>query len=98
MINSRLISPALAVPPPSLMDNTCSALKKRVRKALLEEWSRLFLIPGYYHHPPALSPRAFIGLDKFIAGRIHQMRAGKSYLAAHPTWRTPDADSSCPPL
>jgi len=24
------------------------------------------------------------------------MRAGKSYLAAHPTWRSPDADTSCP--
>jgi len=37
-----------------------------------------------------------MGLGKFIAGRIHQMRAGKSYLAAHPTWRSPDADTSCP--
>ena len=33
---------------------------------------------------------------KFLAGRIHQIRAGKSYLAAHPTWRSPDADTSCP--
>jgi len=24
------------------------------------------------------------------------MRAGKSYLAAHLTWRSPDADTSCP--
>ena len=24
------------------------------------------------------------------------MRAGKSYLAAHRTWRSPDADTSCP--
>ena len=23
------------------------------------------------------------------------MRAGKSYLAAHPTWRSPEADTSC---
>ena len=46
--------------------------------------------------PPALNPRPFMGLNKFTAGRIHQMRAGKSYLAAHPTWRTPDADTSCP--
>jgi len=37
-----------------------------------------------------------MGLGKFIAGRIHQMRAGKCYLAAHPTWRSPDADTSCP--
>jgi len=37
-----------------------------------------------------------MGLAKFVAGRIHQMRAGKSYLAAHLTWRSPDADTSCP--
>ena len=43
-----------------------------------------------------MSQRPFIGLNKFIGGRIHEMRAGKSYLAAHPTWRTPNADTSCP--
>jgi len=37
-----------------------------------------------------------MGLRKFIAGRIHQKRAGKSYLAAHATWRSPAADTSCP--
>ena len=78
------------------MDNTYSALKKRVREALIEEWPRLFQTPGYYHHPPSLNPRPFMGLDKFTAGRVHQMRAGKSYQAAYPTWRSPDADTSCP--
>jgi len=37
-----------------------------------------------------------MGLGKFFAGRIHQMKAGKGYLAAHPTWRSPDADTSYP--
>jgi len=37
-----------------------------------------------------------MGLGKFIAGRIHQMRAGKSCLAAHPAWRAPEADTSFP--
>jgi len=46
--------------------------------------------------PPARDPQHFMGVDKFIAGRIHHMRAGKSYLAAHPTWRTPDSDTSWP--
>jgi len=41
-------------------------------------------------------PRTFMVITKFIAGRIHQMRAGKCYLAGHPTWRTPEADTSCP--
>jgi len=81
------------------MDITYSALKKRVREALLAEWPGLLPTPGYYYHLPTLNPRPFMGLGMLIAGRIHQMRAGKSYLAAHPTWRSPDADTSslrCP--
>jgi len=96
MINPHLVCPTPVLPPPSLMDNTYSALKKRVREALLVELASLFPTPGYYLHPPALHPRPFMGLGKFVAGRIHQMRAGKSYLAADPTWRSPDADTSCP--
>ena len=96
MINSHLVCPTPILPPLSLMDSTYSALKKRVREALLAEWASLFPTPGYYLHPPALQPRPFMGLGKFVAGRIHQMRAGKSYLAAHPTLRSPNADTSCP--
>ena len=96
MINSHLVCPTPTLPPQSLMDNTYSAMKNRVRETLLTEWATLFPTPGYYLHPPALSPRPFMGLGKFVAGRIHQMRAGKSYLAAHPTWRSPHADTSCP--
>jgi len=77
------------------MANTYSALKKRIRVELLMEWASLFPTPGYYLHPPTISPRPFMGLGKFVAGRIHQMRAWKSYLATHPTWRSPDADTSC---
>ena len=95
MINSHLVCPAPNLPPQSLMDNTYSVLKKRIREALLKEWSSLFPTPGYYLHPPALQPKPFMGLNKFVAGRIHPMTAGKSYLAAHPTWRSPDADTSC---
>lgn len=78
MVNSHLVSSALAVPPQYRMDNTYSALKRRVREALIEEWSLLFPTPGYYHHGPASSPRPFMGLGKFMAGRIHQITAGKS--------------------
>ena len=37
-----------------------------------------------------------MGLDKFIAGRLHQMRAHKSYLAAHPSCWSEDPDTRCP--
>jgi len=96
MINSHLVCPAPVLPPRSLMDSTYSALKKRVREKLLAEWASLFPTLGYYLHPPAVCSRPFMGLSKFVAGRIHQMRAGKSYQAAHPTWRSSDADTSCP--
>jgi len=75
MINSHLLCPTPNLPPQSLIDNTCSALKKRIREKLLAEWASLFPAPGYYQHPPSLTPRPFIGLGKFVAGRIHQMRA-----------------------
>ena len=78
------------------MDNTYSSLKKRIREAILAEWPSLLPTPGSYNHLPSLNPRPIMGLGKCIAGRIHQMRAGKSYLAAHLTWRSPDADTSCP--
>jgi len=95
MINSHLVCPTPILPPKSLMDSTYSALK-RVREKLLVEWASLFPTSGYYLHPPALHPRPFMGLGKFVAVRIYEMRAGNSYLAAHPTWRSPDADTSCP--
>ena len=75
MINFHLVCLNPTLPPQSLMDNTYSAVKKRARETLLAEWTSLFQTPGYYLHPPALSPRPFMGLGKFIAGTIHQMRA-----------------------
>jgi len=96
MINSHLISTAPSAHPLSLMDYTYSALKRSVMEALIAEWPGLLPTPGYYHHLPALNLQRFVGLGKLIARRIHQMSAGKSYLAAHPTWRSPDADTSYP--
>ena len=37
-----------------------------------------------------------MGLGKFFVGPIHQMRAGKSYLVAHPSWKAPEAVTSGP--
>jgi len=96
MINSHIVCPTPTHRPQSLMDNSYSALKKRIRGTLQAGWASLFLTPGYYLHPPTLSQRPFIGLGKFVAGRIQQMRAGSSYLAAHPTWRSPNADTPAP--
>ena len=84
-INCHLFCTTPTLPPQALMENTYSARKKRIRETLLMEWVSLFPTPGYYLHPRTLSLRRFMGLGKFLAGRIHQMRAGKGYLATHPT-------------
>jgi len=69
-------------------------LKLRAKQLLLSDWSSTSA-PPYYPYPPSTCPHPFMGLGKLVAGRIHQMRSGKSYLAAHPSWEDPDADTSC---
>ena len=70
-------------------------LKLRAKQPLLSDWSAT-PAPPYYPYLPLTRPYPFMGLGKFVAGRIHQMRSGKSYLAADPSWGNPDADTSCP--
>ena len=72
-------------PPPLLMARTYKALKVRSRLLMLDEWDSLHPPPEYYTYHRRLDPHPFMGLDNFIAGRLHQMRAHKSYLAAHPS-------------
>jgi len=45
---------------------------------------------------PTLIPHPFMGLDTFMAERIYQMPAGKSYLAHHPNWGEKDPDTTSP--
>src|SRR5205807_9786828 len=61
-------------------------LQERSRRLLLEDWKHLAPPPDYYSFPLRLSPHPFMGLGKFMASRIHQMRVQKSYLFAHPPW------------
>jgi len=70
-------------------------LKLRAKQHLRSDWSDT-PAPPYYPFPPSTRPYPFMGLGKFVAGRIHQMRSGKGYLAAHLLWGNPDADTSCP--
>jgi len=70
-------------------------LRLRAKLLLLSDCSST-PAPPYYPYPPSTWPHPFMGLSKFVAGRIHQMRSGKSYLSAHPSWGNPDADTSCP--
>ena len=61
----------------------------------MEEWGKAAPDPARYPYQPSLQPHPFMGLDKFAAGRLHQMRAGKSYLRAHPSGDN-DAPVTCP--
>jgi len=70
-------------------------LKLRAKQLLLSDWSST-PAPPYYPYPPSTRPYPFMDLGRFVAGRIHQMRSGKCYLTAHPSWDNPDADTSCP--
>lgn len=70
------------------------ALKLRARQVLLLDWTEHHPILPYYPYLLSLEPHAFMGLDKFITGRIHPMRACKSNLAAHLCWLSDDSDST----
>jgi len=61
----------------------------------MEEWGEAAPGPARYPYQPSLKPHPFIGLDKFSAARLHQMRSGKSYLRAHPS-RDSDIPTTCP--
>jgi len=78
------------IPPPGLMKRTYQALRARAKNMLLQDWVTDDPTPPYYEYPPSFSPHLVMGLGKFVAGRIHQMCSGKSYLAAHPAWSNED--------
>ena len=93
MVNLHLL-PDL---PPTVAPGTksYSSLKRESRTLLMDHWTLQAPPPLYYLYKPTTVPHAFMGLDRFSAGRIHQMRAGKSYLAAHLSW-SDDRDPLCP--
>ena len=83
------------LPPVPRVVPSYALLKLRAKQLLLSYWSAT-PAPPYYPYPPSTRPHPFMGLGKFVAGRIHQMCSGKSYLTAHPLCGDPDADTTCP--
>ena len=77
------------------LDRPYPHLKLVCRKLLMEEWDMAAPDPARYAYIPSLKPHPFMGLSKFDAGLLHQMRSGKSYLRAHPSWDNP-APTTCP--
>ena len=95
LLNPHLV-PSLAIPHPDPPPDSYTTMKKESRAILLRQWTTMTPpLPGY-SFTPSLTPHPFMGLSKFLAGRIHQMRSGKSYLAAHPSWFNRELPTLCP--
>ena len=74
-----------------------AAIRATLEPLLLADWiATARPPPAQYLFDPALSPHAFTGLPRFIGGRIHQMRSGASYLAAHSSWWNCTDSKLCP--
>ena len=86
MINSLLLPDLPPLPDDATMSAAYRALHRKARSLILEHSRSFSPVPANYTFPLSLSPHPFMGLGKFMAGRIHQMRAQKSFLAAHPSW------------
>jgi len=90
--SQHLLGESYPSPPPG---RSYPQLKLLCKQLLMEEWEKESPDPGRYDYRPSLKHHPFMGLSKFDAGRLHQMRSGKSYLRAHPSWDD-DCPSTCP--
>ena len=73
------------------------AIKATLEPLLLADWNASgHPLPALYLYDACLSPQAFTGRPCFISGRIHQMRSGASYMAAHLSWRNCLQSTLCP--
>jgi len=90
--SQHLLGEAYPTSPPG---RSYPQLKLLCKNLLMEEWEKAAPDPARYAYRPSLKPHPFMGLSKFDAGRIHQMRSWKSYLRAHPSWDD-DGPATCP--
>jgi len=88
----HLLGRTYPAPPPG---RAYLQLKLLCRKLLIDEWQKAAPDPARYAYCPSLSPYPFMGLYKFDAGGLHQMRSGKSYIRAHPSCDDP-TPTMCP--
>ena len=95
---------SLLVTPQHLLCETCPApapghsypqLKRHSCDLLIKEWQAMSLDSTTYPYRPSLEPHPFMGLNKFDAETLHQMRSGKGYLRAHSPWND-DHPKTCP--
>ena len=75
MINSLLLPGLPPLPDDATMSAAYRALQMKARSLMIEHWRSFSPVPAYYTIPLSLSPYQFMGQGKFMAGRIHHMRA-----------------------
>ena len=90
--SQHLLCEANPEPPPG---RSYPELKLQCGSLLMKECDQARPDPARYPYRPWIKPHPFIGLDKFSAGRLHQMRSEKSNLRAHPSWDS-DVPTTCP--
>ena len=73
MINSLLLPELLPLLDDATMSAARRALQRKARSLMIHHWRSFSPAPAYYTFPLSLSPYPFMGLRKFLAGRIHQM-------------------------
>ena len=87
----------VALPLSRVPSVTYQALRTPLIQSLHADWLDISPpVPSYYPYGACLTLHAFTGLPQFICGRIHQMRSGASYLAAHISRRNRDSSTLCP--
>ena len=95
LINSSVLADLPSLPSDEIMTNAYWALKGRTPTLMMDHWRSLPL-PDYYSYSLRPSPQPFMGLGKFMAGRIHKIHSQKSHLAALPSWFNADDSPLCP--
>jgi len=95
LINLSLLQDLPPLLPDGVMRATYSSLKTKAHLLMFDSWHMVRPPSPYYTFPLSLTPYPFMGLGKCMAGRIHQMRAQKSYLPAYPSWSSPDVPRLC---
>ena len=83
-MNSTLTPPGRSYPQLNLQ---CKNLRVKESEEAAPDLAR-------YPYRPLLITNLFMGLDKFTAGRRHQMRSCTSYLSTHPSWDS-DVPTTC---
>ena len=96
LLHPHLLLICARPPRDPLPGRSYGALKIFLKGQDLQDWSLKSPAPLFYPYSPTLVRHPFMGPDLFTAGRIHQMRFGKSYLKVHPNWGILDPDQTCP--